>query len=65
MKTKEKMKEFKGKSLNELKNDLEKKREEARKLRFDISAKQVKNSRQLRQVKKDIARLLTLVKEKS
>jgi len=58
-----KIKELREKSIEELKKLLAEKREAVRKLRFDISTKQVKNNRQLRNDKKDIAKILTLIKE--
>jgi large subunit ribosomal protein L29 len=58
-----KIKELREKSIEELKKLLTEKRESVRKLRFDISTKQVKNNRQLRNDKKDIAKILTLIKE--
>ena len=59
---------MKTKELRELnKNELEKllveKQEAARKLRFDISSKQVKNHREYRNTRRDIARIITLLRE--
>jgi large subunit ribosomal protein L29 len=65
MKKREFIKELKEKNIDELKKILSEKREKTRLLRFDIAAKQVKNSRELRSEKKDIARILTLIKEKN
>lgn len=59
-----KIKELRDKNIEELKKLLEEKRENIRKLRFDIATKQVKNNRQLRNDKVDVARILTLIKEK-
>ena len=50
-----KIKELKEKGIEELKKLLAEKRETARKLRFDIATKQVKNTRQMRNEKRDIA----------
>jgi large subunit ribosomal protein L29 len=58
-----KIKEIREKSVEELKKFLSEKREAVRKLRFDIAAKQVKNIREIRQNKKDIAKTLTILKE--
>ena len=58
-----KIKELREKNENELKKLLIEKREETRKLRFDIASKQIKNNRGLRSAKKDIARILTLIGE--
>lgn len=58
-----KIKELKEKSQGELSKLLAEKREASRKLRFDIAAKQVKNNKEYRNTKKDIARILTLLEE--
>ena len=60
-----KAKDLKEKGIPELKKLLSEKREHTRKLRFDIAAKQVKNTRELRNEKKDIARILTLIVQKN
>lgn len=60
-----KIKQLQEKSIDELKVLLSEKRENVRKVRFDISAKQAKNNREIRNEKKDIARILTLIKEKN
>ena len=56
-----KIKELKDKSREELKRMLMEKRENARRIRFDIASKQIKNNREIRNEKKDIARILTLL----
>lgn len=56
-----KVKELREKGIEELKKLLLEKRESARKVRFDIATKQVKNNRQIRNDKRDIARILTLI----
>jgi large subunit ribosomal protein L29 len=58
-----KTKELQDKGIEELKKLLMEKRESVRKIRFDIATKQVKNNRQLRNDKKDIAKILTLIRE--
>jgi large subunit ribosomal protein L29 len=58
-----KTKELREKNAEELKTLLSQKREAVRKLRFDISTKQVQNNKQLLKDKKDIARILTLINE--
>ena len=60
-----KAKELREKRIEELERLLEEKREAHRKVRFDISAKQVKNVRDLRRDKRDVARILTIINEKS
>lgn len=57
-----KIKELREKSEGELQKLLEEKREAVRKLRFDIASRQVKNHREGRNAKKDIARILTILK---
>ncbi|MFZ2975722.1 MAG: 50S ribosomal protein L29 [Candidatus Moraniibacteriota bacterium] len=59
-----KIKELREKNIEELKKMLSEKQEKVRKLRFDIAVKQVKNTRELRGEKKDIARINTLISEK-
>jgi len=39
-------------------------REKLRSLRFDLASGKVKNVREIRNIKKDIARILTILKEK-
>ena len=53
--------EIKKKSQSELKKILAEKREKLRQLRFDLSSGKVKNVREIRMVKKDIARILTIM----
>jgi large subunit ribosomal protein L29 len=59
-----KAKELREKNIDELKRLLAEKREAIRKVRFDIVTKQVKNNRELRNNKREVARILTLIKEK-
>ncbi|MFA6973883.1 MAG: 50S ribosomal protein L29 [Parcubacteria group bacterium] len=58
-----KIKELREKNIEELKKLLGEKKEHARKLRFDIASKQVKDNREYRNTKKEIARILTLINE--
>jgi ribosomal protein L29 len=58
-----KTKELRELNKNELEKLLAEKQEAARKLRFDISSKQVKNHREYRNTRGDIARILTLLRE--
>lgn len=58
-----KIKEIREKNIEELKKLLSEKREIARGLRFDIAAKQVKNVREIRASKRDVAKILTILKE--
>lgn len=59
-----KSKELREKNSEELKKLLAEKREDVRKTRFDIAAKQAKNNRKLRNDKKDIARIMTILNGK-
>jgi large subunit ribosomal protein L29 len=59
-----KYKELKQKSPTELKKLLTESRDKLRDLRFKVATKQVKNVREIRRVKQQIARILTLLKRK-
>lgn len=54
-----KARELRGKSNEELMEILKQKRAELFKKRFEISQKKVKNVKAIRNLKKDIARILT------
>lgn len=56
-----KNKELRDKNKEELTVLLAEKRETVRSLRFDIATKQVKNHRDYRNARKDIARIMTLL----
>jgi len=58
-----KIQEIRQKTEDEMKSLLIEKREKLRALRFDLSAGKVKNVREVRGVKKDIAKILTLLKK--
>jgi len=57
-----KITELRQKPKNELQTLLLEKRERLRVLRFDLASGKVKNVREIRQIKKDIARILTILK---
>lgn len=57
-----KIAELKQKSKSELQKILQDYRERLRQLRFDLTSGKVKNVREIRMIKKDIARILTLLK---
>jgi len=63
MKKQEKIKEFKKMGKDQLLKVLADDREKLRQFRFDLSGGKVKNVREIREVKKDIARILTLLKK--
>ena len=54
--------ELRQRSKSELEKLLEENREKLRALRFELAAGKVKNVREIRKIKKDIARILTLLK---
>lgn len=58
------IKEFKQKSKEELKKILVDKGEKLREMRFNLATGKIKNAGQLRKLKKEIARILTLLKTK-
>jgi len=60
MKKKE-IQQIKNKPLPELRKDLADYREKLRKLKFDLSQGKVKNIREIKETKKIIARILTLM----
>lgn len=63
MKKQEKIREFKRITKHQLIKSLVEKREKLRQLRFDLVAGKIKNVREIREVKKDIARFLTILKK--
>jgi len=63
MKKKE-FQEYKNKSRDEILKDLNNYRERLANLKFDLAAGKVKNIREIRLVKKTIAQLLTLLRNK-
>jgi len=60
-----KINELRQKSKSELQKILIDRHERLRQLRFDLAAGKVKNIKEIHQVKKDISRTLTLLKNKS
>jgi ribosomal protein L29 len=59
-----KIKELQTMGPNELRKQLAAFREQVRDLTFKIHSKEVKNNHMLKVVKKDIARILTLINQK-
>jgi large subunit ribosomal protein L29 len=57
-----KIRELREKTETELNNLLKDKREALRKFRFEMSHGKTKNMKEAREIKKDIARILTLLK---
>lgn len=58
-----KTQEFRNMNIEQLKKLVQEKRTQAVKLKFDVATKQAKNHRQYRDIKKDIAKALTIIKE--
>ncbi len=59
------IKDIREKSKGELEKDLVDFRNKLSRIKFDIATKQVKNHREVRKLKRDIACLLTVLREKS
>lgn len=59
-----KIAEIREMNMEQLKKFIGEKRAQSVRLRFDISAKQVKNHREYRSIRKDISKALTILKEK-
>lgn len=59
-----KVKEIREKNLKELVKILAEKRENLRDIRFKIASNQYKNIKEISLLKKDIAKILTVFKEK-
>jgi large subunit ribosomal protein L29 len=57
------LKELRQKKKEELQKILMDDREKLRTLRFDLAAGKVKNVREIRRIKKEIAKILTLLKQ--
>jgi len=56
-----KISEIKQKPENELRKMLEENRKKLQELHFDLASGKVKNVREIRMIKKDIARILTII----
>lgn len=59
-----KIQEIRDLNIEQLKKLVDEKRTQAVKLRFDIAVRQLKNHRQYRSIKADIARILTVLKQR-
>ena len=64
MKTKEQMKALNQKTLAELDTDLKDKKSELFNLRFQLATGQLQNTSALKQCKKDIARVRTIMRQR-
>ena len=58
-----KVKDIRRKKEPELAKDIKDLRGKLRELRFNLASGKVKNIREIRRVKRDIARILTIIKE--
>lgn len=59
-----KIKDIRGKSTIELQKDLTEKRKKLQNLRFELTTKNLKNHREVRLTKKEVAQILTVLSEK-
>ena len=64
MKAKEYLKKLRTMSLQELDRELQESRKKLQQLNFDLAAGKLKNVREIRKLKKNIARILTIRVEK-
>lgn len=60
-----KISEFREKSEKELEKILSEKRKKLQEVRFNLSSGRVKNTKEARNLRKEIARILTILKEGS
>lgn len=58
-----KISELRQKNRNDLSHLLQDDRERLRSLRFNLASGKIKNVREIRRIKKDISRILTLLNE--
>jgi large subunit ribosomal protein L29 len=60
-----KAKELRQKTEKELRDLLNESRDKLGQLRFDLASKKLKNIREIRELRKDIARILTILSQKN
>ena len=60
-----KIKDLKEAAEKELENLLAENREKLRQIRFDLAGQKIKNFREIRKVKTEIARILTILKQRT
>ena len=58
------IKKLKGKSKEDLEHDIKEAREKLRNLKFDLMSGKVKNLKSVHEVRKQIARLMTFLRDK-
>ncbi len=56
--------ELRQKNRKELQRELSEKKDKLRQFKFDLSAGKIKNIKEIKDTKKTIARILTILKEK-
>ncbi len=64
MKTRDELKDLKAKTMAELDTDLKNKKSELFNLRFQLATGQLDNTAAIREVKKDIARVKTIMRQR-
>ena len=64
MKTKDELKELQAKTMAELDTDLKNKKSELFNLRFQLATGQLQNTAAIRECKKDIARVKTIIRQR-
>jgi len=64
MKTKDELKELQAKTMAELDTDLKNKKSELFNLRFQLATGQLQNTAAIRECKKDIARVKTIMRQR-
>ena len=64
MKTKDELKELQAKTMAELVTDLKNKKSELFNLRFQLATGQLQNTAAIRECKKDIARVKTIIRQR-
>lgn len=57
------LQELRNKPLAELEKSIKDSREKVRSMKFDLAAGKVKNVKELKKIKKEVARMLTIIKE--
>lgn len=57
------LQELRNKPLAELEKFIKDGREKVRSMKFDLAAGKVKNVKELKKIKKEVARILTIIKE--
>ncbi len=60
-----KIKELRQKTEKELKDLLNENKQKLGQLKFDLASKKLKNVREIRELRRDIARILTILNEKN